>query len=357
MIVNTILFLYCYLFVYNKFKMSKNLITRENHKNMGSLHSLRYVLLFKRMRRSCFSNLYRQIIILSILLLSILLWPSITASEEIVAIQSLNIKPYNDALRGFESACNCKVERFILSDKRTDVLKTIREAEPDIIIAIGNNALERVKEIKNVPIVYLMILSPQSVISEEANITGISMNITPKKQLAVIHQALPDIKSIGLLYDPGRTGYFVKKAELAARAIGIKLIAKEIRDSRDLPRQLKSMKGEINAFWMLPDVTVVTPETVEFLLLFSIENRIPVITFSNKYLEMGALISLNIDAYDMGKQAWEITKKVLSGTDIKRLKRTDARKTDVTINKKTATKLGIFISDKILNKARVINQE
>ncbi len=157
------------------------------------------------------------------------------------------------------------------------------------------------------------------------------------------------------MYNSARTGDFIKKAKRVATGTGIKLIAKEIHRSKDFPALLKSLKGEIDAFWMLPDLTVVTPETVEFLFLFSIENRIPVITFSHKYLEMGALMSLDIDAHDIGKQAGEIAKKILSGTDIKKIIKTDARKIDVTINQKTAKKMGITVNEKTLRNARLIN--
>ena len=278
------------------------------------------------------------------------------SAAEIVVVQSLDIKPYNDALRGFQTACNCDVKRFVVSEmEEIDTIKKINEVNPDIIIAIGVDALKRVKRIKNIPVVYLMILNPQTVISSEDNIAGISMNIAPEKQMSVLQQALPGVKRIGLLYNPGKTGYFVKRAQVAAIKLGIELVAMETHSSKDVPALLKNMKGKIENFWMLPDVTVVTPETVEFLLLFSFENNIPVITFSDKYVEMGALMSLSIDADDIGKQAWEIVEKVLSGTDIKRFAEIDARKIDVTINQKTAKKLGITIGKEILNKARVIN--
>ncbi len=209
----------------------------------------------------------------AIIILSVLFHPSIAAAAEIVAVQSIDVKPYNEALSAFKSACNCPVKRFVLSEMEgVDVIKKIYDAGPDVILAIGIDALNKAKTIKNIPVVYLMVLNPQSVISDEDNITGVSMNIGPTKQLSLLQQALPDLKNLGLLYDPARTGPFVKKAQLAAEAMGLGLIAKEIHNSRDAPALLNSMRKEINAFWMLPDITVVTPETVEFLLLFSIEN-------------------------------------------------------------------------------------
>ena len=193
--------------------------------------------------------------------------------------------------------------------------------------------------------------------SANENITGVSLYINPERQLSVLNKTLPSVKRAGSLYDPAITGDFVGKARFASKAAGIELITREIRSSKDVPEILKKMKGEIDAFWMLPDLTVVTPETIEFLLLFSIENRIPVITFSDKYLEMGALLSISIDAVDIGKQAWEITEMVLSGEDVRKIPRVDARKAEVTLNQRAAKKLGIIIDKEIIKGVKVVNKE
>ncbi|HDH10940.1 MAG TPA: ABC transporter substrate-binding protein, partial [Nitrospirae bacterium] len=291
-----------------------------------------------------------------IIILSVMFPPSAVSAAGIAAVQSVNIKPYNNALAGFKSVCDCKVKSFIVSEmQESDIAEKVKKAKPDVIIAIGIDAFERVRMIKDIPIVYLMVLNPRTMPSKDNNITGVSMNIAPEKQLKLLKQALPGIKRIGLLYDPAWTGNFVKKAKLAAPATGIKIIAREIRNSKDYPSLLESMEGEVNAFWMLPDLTAVTPETVEFLFLCSMKSGVPVITFSDKYLSMGALMSFDIDAYDIGKQAGEMVKEILSGTGINNIARTDARKINLTINRRIAKKQGIKISDEILDKAGVVN--
>jgi putative ABC transport system substrate-binding protein len=141
----------------------------------------------------------------------------------------------------------------------------------------------------------------------------------------------------------------VTKARRAAVSEGIHLVASEVRSPKDLPEQLKNTGEDIDLFWMLPDVTVVTPETVEFILLSLIEKKIPVVTFSDKYLKIGAAVSLMIDAFDIGKQAWEMTEKVLAGTEIKKIEKRFARKSVVSVNRDIANKLGISVSDKFLN--------
>ncbi len=280
------------------------------------------------------------------------------SADGIVAVQSFLIKPYNDALEGFKSICNCNVKEFVVSEiEGADIISEIHKAKPEIILAIGIDALERIKNIKDIPIVHMMILNPQSVTSYNKNITGVSLYISPEKQLSFLRKVLPEAKNIGLLYDPARTGDFVEKAKRAATATSIKLFAKEIHKSRDFSALLNGMKGEINAYWMLPDLTVVTPETVELLFLFSIENRIPVITFSNKYLEMGALMSFDIDTRDIGKQAGETANNILSGMDVKNMKMTDARKINININRKTAKKLGITMNERMFGNERLMNQQ
>ena len=198
-----------------------------------------------------------------------------------------------------------------------------------------------------------MVLNPPNPISKQENITGVSMNIPPEKQLSSL-QEVHEVKRVGLLYDPAKTGYLVKKALYSAERLGIKLVIKEVHNPKEVPATLDSMRDGIDAFWMLPDTTVLTPETVESLFLFSLENRIPVLTFSDKYLELGAMISVGIDAFDIGRQAGEMAKEILSGSNIKNLPRVDAQKAILTLNLKVAKKLGIRVNTNIVGNVRIV---
>lgn len=294
--------------------------------------------------------------IFSIIILSLTLFQEVAAgSQEVVVVQSLKVKPYDDALLGFKSVYAGKIKKLILPEMEgADAVRAVREAKPAIILAIGAEALAKVRRIKDIPIVYLMVLNPHAPLQGEENITGVSMSIPPEKQLAALQKVLPDVRRVGLLYDPGKTGFLVKKAQIAARAAGIELVAKEVRRPKDVPELANSMKDHIQAFWMFPDTTVVTPETVNFLLLFSLENRIPMFAFSDKYVEAGALMSLDIDAFNLGKQAGEAARKILSGVDVREIPRFDVKNAVLTINVKTAKKMGITVSDEVMTKARKV---
>lgn len=278
------------------------------------------------------------------------------AGQEVIAVQAHNVKPYSDALKGFKSVCNCDIKSLFISEmKEKDLLKTIRSSNADLVLAIGNEALRRVKDVEGVPILYMMVLNPQLIIPDKENVTGVGMNVSPETQLSILQQALPGMKRVGILYDPAKTGHFVKKAKAAAAERGMTLIAKEVHSPKDFPGLLRNMKGEIDAFWMLPDVTAVTPETTEFLLLFSIENRVPVLTFSDKYLEMGALMSVEIDPVNVGRQAGEMALKMLSGAAARDLREMDAPKAVISINLTAAGKLGVSFRDEIIGRSRIFN--
>ena len=267
------------------------------------------------------------------------------AGQEIMVFQSLSIKPYEEALEGFRSVCERKHQRIVLSEsKDRSVLKEVRRYQPSLILAIGREALLKTKGIKTIPIVYLMVLNPGAILSGEENITGVSMSVPPDKQLDALLHAVPKIRSIGLLYDPDRTGYLVREARSAAIKRGLALLTREIRASGDDPSLIMGMKKQIDAFWMLPDITVMTPETVEFLLLFSMENNIPLLAFSEKYLELGAFMSTGIEASDMGVQAGEIANRILTGKQKKCIPQVHARKVVVSTNLLIAGKLGINLN-------------
>jgi len=299
----------------------------------------------------------RNLFILIILFICLIIYhlPS-WAGQGIVSVQSIRIQPYEKAINGFESVCHARIKRLVLSEmKDVDVVDKINEITPSIVLAIGPEALKKVRPIQDIPVIYFMVLNPLSLLSGEKNVHGIGMTLPPETQLRALRDAMPGARTIGLLYNPDKTGLLAEKTKAAARQLGLQLVAEEVYNSRNVPSFIQEMKGKIDVFMMLPDVTVVTPETVEFMLLFSLENKIPIVTFSEKYVEMGALMSIGIDAFDIGAQAGEIAEKILSGKRVMNGGQIEARKAVISINLKAAKKLGIAIDEKVIGKAVIIN--
>jgi putative tryptophan/tyrosine transport system substrate-binding protein len=275
-----------------------------------------------------------------------LLFTAVNAfASDVLVLQSLHVKPFDDALRGFRSACKSEAKSVVVADvEGTDIIRLVREERPRLILAIGADALKSVKRIREIPIIHLMVLNPEKITGDARNVFGIDMNIPPEKYLSMMERLnLPKLK-VGIFYDPAKTGNLVKKIRQSAVSMGIEIIAREIHNPKEVPEMLIKMRGSCNIFWMLPDSTVVTPQTVEYLLLFTQENRIPIITFAGKYVDYGALASLDIDGFDLGKQAGEMANRVLDGTGISQMRDAGARKAVKKLNRKVASKLGINLA-------------
>jgi putative ABC transport system substrate-binding protein len=124
--------------------------------------------------------------------------------------------------------------------------------------------------------------------------------------------------------------------------------------AKEVPSAIKSMKGRIDAFWILPDTTVVTPQSMELLLLFSFENNLPTLAFSDKYVELGFLMALNIDASDIGRQAAEMAGKILKGTGMSAVPKAPPEKAVLFLNMNTARKLGLRMPEDLVRRSVII---
>jgi putative ABC transport system substrate-binding protein len=117
------------------------------------------------------------------------------------------------------------------------------------------------------------------------------------------------------------------------------------------------MHGEIDALWILPDLTVLAPEVVQYMLLFSFRNRIPLLGLSENQARMGALLGLSFESgRDIGVQVVELANEVLSGKSADKIPFTTARKVKLTVNLKTAAKLGLQVPKEILERADLVIQ-
>jgi len=255
------------------------------------------------------------------------------------------------AITGPKSASPDTVNRFYINDTRDRELmaRQISGSKPDLILAVGNQALEETEKYSDIPIVHLLVPSAAKYRAARSNVTGIEMMVAPARQLAAFIEVLPSVKSIGVVYDSAHSASFVKEAQAIADMRGIALVAEEVQDPRDVPALLTRFVGLVDAFWMLPDPTVTTPVTVEAMLNFSFENDVPLLTFSDKYLKVGASVSAGFDLFEIGSQAGRLARKLLASPTGKFVEAEYPEAVKVELNHKMVAKLGLLVNTASLN--------
>jgi len=101
--------------------------------------------------------------------------------------------------------------------------------------------------------------------------------------------------------------------------------------------------------WILPDATVLAPEVVQYMLLFSYRKKIPLLGISERQAQKGAVLSLSFgSSNDIGKQAGELSNSILGGKTPAEIPYTTARLVKLTVNLKAARKLEMEIPKSIL---------
>ncbi len=264
----------------------------------------------------------------------------------VTVVKDTDLKPYQDAILGFKSACLCTVNEVDLLEG--EGAEAVLGTKPDVIVAVGTNSFRKVRSIQDRPMIYLMVM-PSETAALSPNISGVSMDISPDAYLTTIRQMFPHARKIGVLYDLRHTGSFVEEAAEIADRMGIELVMRSVSSAREVSGVLKEMRNAVDILWMIPDSTVVNPETVDSIMLFSFQNRVPVFSFSRKYVEMGAVAALQANPFDMGVQAAEIAKALSEGR--KAPLRPYANGYHLFINRKVAEKMGLRFNPDIVRKA------
>ncbi len=294
------------------------------------------------MRDFSFHSIRTCAAILFALLAVVSVWPQSSGACEITVMKSADLKPYRDVIRGIRDAHVCNIRERELDD--FDGPDFVIAERTTAVIAVGTAAFRKVRVIANLPVLYVMVMPSEVDRFPGSNISGVGMDAAPGEYLSAMRRAIPDAKRIGVLYDPSYTGKFVDEAITAARDSGMELLVRQVRGTAGVPAALHSLAGRADILWMLPDPSVSTAESVDFLLRYSISQNVPIFTFSRKYVEMGAVASLDVDPYDMGLQVAALAKRLIDsgGEPI----HVPARKTRLTINEKTAAKMGIKLGER-----------
>lgn len=266
-----------------------------------------------------------------------------------VVLQSMRIKPYDLSFHGFKKSSEKNVKRYILAEmKGTDPLKILKKEKPDLIYAIGADSLFLVRDLK-IPVVYSTIFAPEKIVGKR-NIKGVDMSLSPKRILTELKKRLPGENRLGFIK---RGNEDLKELKAASKTLGFKLVITDAGSSGAYIQSLKRIREKIDILVLSPTKVLMGAEVIEFLFLTAMDNKIKVVAFSGKYAKMGALLSMEPDLENVGKKAYQLSKKILSGKKPKE-EALHASKVRVIVNLNVARVLNIKPDAKLLKNAYII---
>ena len=230
----------------------------------------------------------------------------------------------------------------------------IRDRRPQVIFALGSRALNTIAlQVADTPVVFGLILSEQ-LLPGNANVTGVMLDFPVATQLDWLQRLLPQARNIGVAYNPAENAARIEDAGEFARRRGLTLHAIPVTSPLELPAALTSLAKQADVLWGLSDQMVINAQTARNLLLFSFRNRIPFFGLSAAWVEAGALVALERDYQDIGRQCAELAQQIIAGASPASLPLQTPRKVLYTLNRRTAEQMKIEFPAKVLRAAQEV---
>ena len=313
-----------------------------------------------------------------ILLAWVLLWiPSAGAESSkvvhIAVFMSQELDTYRSAVQGFaqrlqeSGAAHGKTFQLDVFDGngREDgfdsALSTIEKNPPDLIFAIG--ALAGVvlhKHVQQIPVVFTGLLDPIEkglVVSLEhpgTNLTGTVAEPPMRTWMNLLRSVLPGARRIGLLYDPMYNRERVELASQEAERLGLEIIPEPVASPKEVPEALRNLIDRIDILWLMPDPTVISVRSQEYLFVRCLWSRKGVVGFSQSTVRSGGLVGWGPDYAQLGRQSADQAVRILEGASVRDVAVETANRMELWVNVKVARKLGVAFSSEVLARARQV---
>jgi putative ABC transport system substrate-binding protein len=279
---------------------------------------------------------------------------------EVAILKSADVGYYNQAVQAFREtvSLNTTFTEYNLAgdlERGREIARSLRATPPALVLAVGLKAALAAKlELVDTPVVFCLVLNPESHGLPIPNMTGIQMRVPLSTQLASIQTLAPHARRIGLLYDASRNKTLVAEAEHTARKMGLQLVAGSVESLSDIPGALAKILPTVDLFWLLQDPTVVSDDSIDFLIKTTLDAKVPLFGFSPTLVQQGAVGALIVKARDIGRQAGDIATTILQGSAPSRHPLQDPAHPQLALNLNSAEYFGLGPSKEILRLATIL---
>lgn len=280
------------------------------------------------------------------------LWAPVAWAEPVVILTDGRVAQYREAV----TAAREVLPSAPLVDLASgDIGPQLLGHSPAVILAVGQKALASAQSAApETPIVYCLVLGSAAVSSK--TITGVRLEVSATDQLTLLKQTHPGLKRVGVFYDPRTWTEYIADANKVAGSLGLSVVARPISDGKQVRSMIGEVLSSVDGLWLLPDPQLVTAEMFSFLLVSTLERKVPLFGFFDSFTKAGALASVSPDYGAIGSKAAKIAQGIAARPAATRLPVPTPTSSPgvLTINQKTASQLDLELSQEVLGKARQV---
>ena len=195
------------------------------------------------------------------------------------------------------------------------ILQEFNSPSVSLVAPIGTDAAQMtIAMIRNKPIVGIAAdhLKEQVAKANNPNVTGVLSKVPPEKRMQLIHEAMPNLKKLTIVYSTDdRIFSQVKQFEIAAKKNHIAVQKLMVTQLSDLYTLSKNIAPDSQGIFILKDEMVVSG--LNTLLQQAQTKHIPVIASDDGSVAKGAAFALGVSEFQTGVDAAKVAAQILNG--------------------------------------------
>ena len=241
-----------------------------------------------------------------------------TGSRSWLVVLNPRIPYHSDAKDAIVAELRPMPRVLNLSGDEGDDARLLREAAaalPSAVLAIGDDAARLARRwVKDVPVVYTMVVDPATADLATANLCGVRLNAGFDEQVGALLAARPGARTVGTIYDPRTLAGVLGDLRDAAARRGLSVVARPARSPGDVPDALRSLGTEpLDAFLLLLDPLLIDASAFEAIRRFTSERSLIFVVPDRSLVAGGGTFSYAPGFAQMGSQAAQLAELIVRG--------------------------------------------
>ena len=280
------------------------------------------------------------------------------------------LEAFRQGLRelGYVEGRNISIESWSAEgkdDRLPALAADLVRSKVDVIVAASGAATRAVQQTtRTIPIVMSLVADPvgsglvASLARPGGNVTGLTI-MAPDlmaKRLELLKEVVPKVSRVAFLTNPDNpaSARFLREAEAAARALGVRLQTLEARNPQEIDSAFAVMTRERAGALLYPPDAIFFTQRRQVAELAA-KGRLPSLGTSD-YPDAGGLMSYGPNIPDLERRAATFVDRILKGANPGDLPVEQPTKFELVINLKTAKALGLTIPPTVLLRADQVIQ-
>jgi putative ABC transport system substrate-binding protein len=262
----------------------------------------------------------------------------------VVIATSSAVEAFEEAVRGIQRGLGPSAKTVVvdLASKSQETANRLGGKDVRLLITVGTNAFESAARFGTAPILATMLLRADLAGAGLRPPNGaVALDVPLGDVLARMATVFPGKTRAAIIRNPDANGVSQSALAAQAKAAGMTLKVLDCPRPEKLLQLFLSLRGQVDFVVCPPDGTLYNGTTVRPLILASLENRLPVVGFSESFVRTGAVAAVYPDYFEVGSQAGELARKYLAGASLPANE--SPRKLKVAANPRVARLLGLRI--------------